>query len=156
MRDPLDGLLMNLLQQDFPVCPEPYKVLGEQLGISEQEALERTRRLKENGYIRRLGGVFDSGRLGYVSVLCAAQVAPDDIPAVTEAVNRCIGVTHNYLRQHDYNVWFTVTAESEARRDAIVDELESLPGIQRFMRLPAVARYKIRAVFDMQGVTADE
>ena len=98
--DALDRRLLDIIQTDFPLAPRPYAVLGDKLGISEQEALERVRALKKKKIIRRLGANFQSAKLGFRSTLCAAKVPEDKLEAFIADVNARPGVTHNYLRNH--------------------------------------------------------
>ena len=104
--DATDRAILNRIQSDFPITARPYRQIANELDLGEAEVLERVRRLKTAGIIRRIGGNFVPGRLGYVSTLCAARVPADKIDAFAAAVNRYPGVTHNYLRDNPYNVWF--------------------------------------------------
>ena len=139
----LDKKLLNQIQDSFPLCPRPFAELGKSLGISEEEALQRVRRLKNEGYIRRLGGVFDSPSLGFYSTLVAAKVRPDHLETVAAYVSGFPGVTHNYQRDHDLNLWFTVTARSEQEVDAVLDKIRSFKGVEILLKLPAEKVYKI-------------
>ena len=111
--DNVDRDLINLMQSGFPMESRPYEVIGDQLGISEDEVLERVSRLKSIGVIRRIGANVNPRSIGYTSTLCAAHVPADQIEDFVEEVNRHPGVTHNYERDHHYNVWFTFIAPSE-------------------------------------------
>ncbi|MEA3487477.1 MAG: AsnC family transcriptional regulator, partial [Thermodesulfobacteriota bacterium] len=103
--DRLDRKILNIIQREFPLDARPFKVLGVQVGIDEDDVLERIRRLKNNGIVRRIGAVFDTGNLGFTSTLCAAKVSADRLEQFVGVVNSYRGVTHNYLRDHEYNVW---------------------------------------------------
>lgn len=145
----MDRKLLNLIQTDFPVVPEPYRVLGEALGIGEDEVIARIRKLIEKGVIRRLGGIFDSRKLGYCGALCAMKVEDERIDQVAGVVNSYSGVTHNYLREHHFNMWFTVLAESKEEMDGIINEIRERTGIEEMMILPAENIFKIRVNFDL-------
>ena len=145
----LDRRLLDIIQTDFPLAPRPYAVLGDKLGISEQEALERVRALKKKKIIRRLGANFQSAKLGFRSTLCAAKVPEDKLEAFIADVNARPGVTHNYLRNHAYNVWFTLIGDSwEAMCDTL-DGISARHGIP-ILNLPAARLYKIRVDFPME------
>ncbi|HOV80202.1 MAG TPA: AsnC family transcriptional regulator [Bacillota bacterium] len=147
--DTTDRKLLGLIQAGFPLVPEPYRTLGEMLGVSEDEVIGRIGRLIENGVIRRLGGIFDSGKLGYHGALCAARVEDERIGEVAEAVNSFSGVTHNYLREHYFNMWFTVLARSREELEEIIGSIKERAGIVEMMILPAENIFKIRVKFDL-------
>lgn len=148
--DTLDRKLLDIIQTAFPLTPRPYATLGEQLGISEEEALARVRSLKQRKFIRRLGANFQSHKLGFRSTLCAAKVPEDRLDAFVAAVNAHPGVTHNYLRAHAYNVWFTMIGPSWEAVCADLDTLSRDTGIA-ILNLPAEKLYKIRVNFQMEG-----
>ncbi len=147
--DYTDRKLLNLIQTDFPLVPEPYREIGEVLGIGEDEVIGRIRLLLENGVIRRLGGIFDSRKLGYTGTLCAMRVAEDRIDEVATVVNSFPGVTHNYIREHSFNMWFTVLAQSKEKLDEILDKIKENTGIEEIITLPAENIFKIRVKFDL-------
>lgn len=147
--DYTDRKLLNLIQTDFPLVPEPYREIGEVLGIGEDEVIGRIRLLLENGVIRRLGGIFDSRKLGYTGTLCAMRVAEDRIDEVATVVNSFPGVTHNYIREHSFNMWFTVLAQSKEKLDEILDKIKENTGIEDIITLPAENIFKIRVKFDL-------
>ena len=113
--DDLDRAILNEIQSNFPIVSRPYAEVGVRVGADEEQVLRRVRTLMESGVIRRLGANFTSRKLGYTSTLCAARVPPESLERFVEVVNRYPGVTHNYLRDHHFNVWFTLIAESPAR-----------------------------------------
>jgi DNA-binding Lrp family transcriptional regulator len=153
--DDADCRILDLIQTDFPLASRPYAVIGERCGLGEEEAFRRVRALRERGLIRRLGAVFDSGRLGYVGALCAAKVPPDMLATFTAEVNSHAGVTHNYLRRHAYNVWFTCTAPSPEALGEIIDGLARRTGIA-VARFPAERMYKIKVDFRMEKDTTPD
>lgn len=138
--------LLNEIQAGFPVEPHPYRVIGERLGMSEAEVLNRIADLKSEGIIRRIGASINSRRLGYVSTLLAARVPREKFDSFVQIVNACPGVTHNYERKHDYNVWFTLIAPSEAEKQRIIKRLIERTGID-ILELPAKRIFKIRVDF---------
>ena len=147
--DDADRAILNRIQSDFPITARPYLAIAAQIGLSEQEVIDRVRRLKQAGIIRRIGGNFVPGKLGYVSTLCAARVPPDRLDRFTEAVNRRPGVTHNYRRENTFNVWFTFIAPSMAEIEANLREISAETGITDILNLPATKVFKIRAQFDV-------
>lgn len=144
--DAIDTAILNIIQEKFPLVQRPFAEIGERVGISESECLERVKRLKEEGIIRRLGGVFDSPAMGMVSTLCAMTVPEEDVDMVAAIVNAYPEVTHNYLRSHSLNMWFTVTASDEERKQQIINEIENKSGC-RVYSMPVRRTFKIKAVF---------
>lgn len=147
--DAIDRKILNLIQKDFPVVEEPFKTIGERVGISEGDALERVRRLREQGIIRRIGAVFDPKRLGYVSTLCAARVPEGKMKDFVETVNAFPGVTHNYRRNHDYNIWFTFIAPSQESLEQAIAEIREKTGVADVLSMRAVRTFKVDATFDL-------
>jgi siroheme decarboxylase len=147
--DETDKKILNLLQTEFPITEEPFKAIGEMLGISEDEVLEKVRILKEHKIIRRIGAIFDLHKLGYVSTLCAARVPDDRIESFVKIVNAYTGVTHNYRRNHEYNVWFTFIAPSEEELQTSIGEIKEKTGITDILSMRAVKTFKIDATFDV-------
>lgn len=146
--DETDKKLLNIIQTAFPLVSRPYAVLGGQVGIAEAEALERINRMREGGLIRRLGANFQSKKLGFVSTLCAAKVPQETLAAFIERINLEPGVTHNYQREHEYNIWFTLISPSAEDRDHCLQNIEEDTGIE-IMNLPASKLYKIKVDFHM-------
>jgi DNA-binding Lrp family transcriptional regulator len=147
--DGTDKRLLDIIQTDFPLAPRPYAVLGERLGISEREALDRVRDLKKRKIIRRLGANFQSAKLGFRSTLCAAKVPSEKMDAFVAEVNAQPGVTHNYLRKHEYNIWFTCIGPSWDAVCAILKGITQRTGIP-ILNLPATKLYKIKVDFHME------
>jgi len=147
--DDTDRRLLNRIQSDFPITRNPYAEIGRELGLSEGEVLARVDRLREQGVIRRIGGNFSPDRLGYVSTLCAAEVPEGAVERFAAAVNRHPGVTHNYLREHRFNVWFTVIASSREEIEAHLESIRRETGVAKILNLPATHVFKIRAQFDV-------
>lgn len=139
--------ILDIIQCGFPLAADPYAEIGAQVGCTGEDAQAITQALRQRGLIRRLGGSFDSRRLGYHSVLVAARVAPEQLEAVAVAVGDYPEVTHNYQRDHDYNLWFTVIAETPERLQQILDDLRARPGVLALHGLPAVRTFKIRVDF---------
>lgn len=147
--DDTDRLILNRIQSNFPVSSRPYDAIGRELNLAEDEIIARVAGLKKIGIIRRIGGNFSPEKLGFVSTLCAAAVPPEKIEAFAAVVNRYPGVTHNYLREHPINVWFTFIAPSMDEIEANLAAIAEQTGIQGILNLPATRIFKIRAKFDV-------
>ena len=147
--DTIDRAILNRIQSDFPMTSRPYMSVADEVGISEDDVLKRLVRLKENGIIRRIGGNFVPNKLGFVSTLCAAKVPEDKIESFAKIVNRYPGVTHNYLRDNKYNIWFTFIAPSMEEIEANLEIISKETGISDIINLPATKVFKIRAHFDL-------
>lgn len=143
-----DRILLDYLQNHFPIKAAPFLDLAEQLGITEAEVISRVQDLKQRGVIRRIGAVLDARALGYHSTLCACRAEPGQLDRVAAAVSALPGVTHNYQRDHDYNLWFTVTAPTAEAVDELLQELQQETGVA-MVAMPAVSIYKIDARFEM-------
>ncbi len=146
--DDLDRAILNEIQSNFPIVSRPYAEVGVRVGADEEQVLRRVRTLMESGVIRRLGANFTSRKLGYTSTLCAARVPPESLERFVEVVNRYPGVTHNYLRDHHFNVWFTLIAESPARLKQILAEISGASGVE-LLSLPAQEIFKIKVDFPL-------
>ncbi len=147
--DELDRTILNRIQTRFPLTPRPFETIAQELGTTEAEVLRRVSRLKETGIIRRIGGNFVPGKVGFVSTLCTAQVPEEKVELFARTVNTFSGVTHNYLRENSFNVWFTFIAPS---MDVIRDNLARIAektGVKRILNLPATHVFKIKAKFDL-------
>jgi len=143
-----DRLILNEIQRKFPVSHRPFLALGRKLGMKEKEVLDRVRRLKEKGIIRRIGASFSAGSVGFSSTLCAAKVPPERIEDFVTVVNSYPGVTHNYEREGDYNIWFTLIAPSRKRIEEILTEISRRTGVKKILNLPATKTIKIAVDFN--------
>jgi DNA-binding Lrp family transcriptional regulator len=147
--DDTDRRILNRIQSNFPVTARPYAAIGQELDLTENEVLERVGRLKRIGIIRRIGGNFSPEKLGFVSTLCAASVPEEKLEAFAAVVNRYPGVTHNYMRDNHFNVWFTFIAPSMAAIEANLAAIAEETGVHGILNLPATRVFKIRAKFDV-------
>ena len=144
----IDKKILDVIQSDFPIEERPYAAVGERLGVSENEVLGRVRELKKSGLIRRIGANFQSKKLGWVSTLCAAKVPEEKLNEFVDTVNAYPGVTHNYLRDHEFNVWFTFIAPSMDHVENALAEVTAATGI-KVLNLPASKMFKIKVDFKM-------
>ncbi|MBN2516251.1 MAG: AsnC family transcriptional regulator [Deltaproteobacteria bacterium] len=147
--DAIDKKILNIIQTRFPLEPEPYKAVGAQIGLSEDDVFARVKKLKEKGIIRRIGAVFDLGELGFASTLCAARVPEDKIRIFVDAVNSYPGVTHNYRRNHAYNIWFTFIAPTMDDIEKALREISDTTGITDILNMSAKRKFKIDASFEL-------
>ena len=147
--DDLDRAILNEIQSHFPIVSRPYAEMGARVGASEAEVLARVKHMADAGIIRRIGANFTSRKLGYTSTLCAAHVPEAQLEQFIEVVNRYPGVTHNYLRRHRYNVWFTLIAESEARLQQILEDISRASAVPEILSLPAQEIFKIKVDFPL-------
>jgi siroheme decarboxylase len=147
--DDIDKKILNILQKEFPLEERPFQIVARMCGISEEETLARIQKLKDKGIIRRIGAVFDGAKLGRVSSLCAARVPQEKIEAFVAAVNANKGVTHNYQRNNDYNIWFTAGAASAGELEEFLVDLSVKTGVTDILDMRAVRTFKINASFDV-------
>lgn len=146
-----DRQLLNAMQEGFLPVPNPFKEIGARLGLTEDKVIAELKRLKEIGAIRRLGAIIDSRKIGYTGTLCAMKVPGERIHEAAAVINTFPEVTHNYVREHDFNVWFTILAPSPERIAEILEAIKEKTGITEFLNLPARRIFKIRVNFDLEG-----
>lgn len=147
--DETDKEILNRIQSDFPITPRPFLAIAEDLGLTEKTVIQSVTRLKETGIIRRIGGNFVPGKLGFVSTLCAARVPEDKIEDFARRVNQFPGVTHNYQREDAFNIWFTFIAPSMTEIEENLNVISRETGITDILNLPATNVYKIKAQFEI-------
>ncbi len=145
--DEIDKKIINTIQTGFPIDERPFQILANQLDLDEDELIERIRRMKSDKLIRRIGGNFSPDKLGYFSTLCAARVPEDKITLFKDTVNAYPGVTHNYMREHSFNVWFTFIAPSVKQIENSLTQISKDTGVQTILNLPATRVFKISANF---------
>ena len=148
--DTTDKMILNRIQSDFPITRNPFGTIARELNLSETDVLRRLSSLKEKGIIRRIGGNFVPEKLGFVSTLCAASVPEDKIEMFAETVNGFPGVTHNYLRESDFNVWFTFIAPSMETIKKNLADISRKTGVKEILNLPATRVFKIKAQFNLK------
>jgi siroheme decarboxylase len=150
----LDRELLNAVQWDFPLVPRPFAAIGERIGLTEPEVRARVARVKELGVLRQLSAIFDTRALGYSSALVAAKVDPDRIDEAAAVINEHPGVSHNYKRNHVYNLWYTLAVPPGESFDDHIDVLHRRSGALVTRKLPTLKLYKIGVKLDMTGQTA--
>jgi len=144
--DTVDKKILNTIQEEFPLTKKPFEAIGKQVGISEKEALERIKKLVEKGYIRRIGLVLERKKLGYASLLCGTHVDADMIEKIAERINKEPGVTHNYEREGELNLWFTITMKTMDAINTFITTLENTFSIKIY-RFPEKKTFKIKTYF---------
>ena len=152
--DDLDRELLNAVQWDFPLVPAPFAALGERLGISEPEVRGRIQRVKDAGVLRQLSAIFDTRALGYSSALVAAKIDPARVDEAATVVSEHPGVSHNYKRNHAYNLWYTIAVPPGDSLEEHIDQLHRVSGALVTRKLPTLTLYKIGVKLDMTGQTA--
>ncbi len=145
--DSTDRKIINRIQTHFPIDSRPYRAIGQELNLTEAEVIQRVKELKRNGIIRRIGGNFGPYKLGFFSTLCAASAPDDKVALFTETVNAYTGVTHNYMRDHHYNIWFTFIAPSKEIIEQSLKDIARDTGVTDILNLPATDLFKISANF---------
>jgi DNA-binding Lrp family transcriptional regulator len=153
--DEIDRRLMNLMQSEFPLVAEPYATLAATAGIPVDELMERTRRLLDGRIIREITPIFDTRALGYSSMLVAAKVDPEFPHRAAKIINAHPGVSHNYLRDHEFNLWFTIATPPDSRLglEGTLDVLQELTGAESIRQLPTLTMFKINMNLEMEGGT---
>ncbi|HXA55485.1 MAG TPA: AsnC family transcriptional regulator, partial [Solirubrobacteraceae bacterium] len=153
--DELDRRLLNLMQGSFPLEPRPYAAVARAAEIPEEQVLERVRRLLQERIIRQVTPIYDTRALGYSSMLVAAKVDPEHPWRAAKIVNSHPGVSHNYLRNHDFNMWFTLATEPDSPLglEGTLEVLQRLTGAESIRQLPTLKLFKIRMDLEMEGDT---
>ena len=153
--DDTDRRLMNLLQSSFPLDPEPYGLIAGEAALDPEEVKSRTQRLLDERIIREITPIFDTRALGYSSMLVAARVDSDNPHRPAKIINSHPGVSHNYLRTHEFNLWFTIATppDSELGLEGTLEVLRDLTGATSIRQLPTLQLFKINMNLEMEGNT---
>jgi DNA-binding Lrp family transcriptional regulator len=153
--DDLDRRLLNLMQGSFPLDPRPYAAVAKLAEITEDEVLRRVQRLLDERIIRQVTPIFDTRALGYGSMLVAAKVDPEHPWRAAKIINSHPGVSHNYLRNHEFNMWFTLAVEGDSKLglQGTLDLMQELTGATSIRQLPTLKLFKIRMELEMDGDT---
>jgi DNA-binding Lrp family transcriptional regulator len=154
--DERDKRLLNLMQGSFPLAPRPYEHVASQLGLGEDAVIERVQQLVDERIIRQVTPIFDTRALGYSSMLVAAKVDPENPWKAASIINEHPGVSHNYLRNHEFNIWFTIATEPDSPLglDGTLDVLGRVAGAESIRQLPTLKLFKIRMDLEMEGDTS--
>jgi DNA-binding Lrp family transcriptional regulator len=146
--DDTDRAIINQGQEGFPLACRPFAILGQRLGLTEAELLERVRRLQRTGYISRVGPVLHPRRLGGQSTLAALAVPEVRLDEVIRLVNAHRQVSQNYLRTHTYNLWFVVSGANTAELDKVLADIEAETGLA-VLNLPMLEEYFVGVKFQI-------
>ncbi len=149
--DQITRHLLDLMQDHYPMVERPYAALGEQLGITEDEVLERLAQARAAGVVRQICGIYDTKALGYSSALVAMRVAPEHLKRAVRVLNAHPGVSHNYRRNHDFNIWFTVAMPPGADLDAVIQKLHEMTLAESTRPMPTLHLFKIAVTLDLTG-----
>jgi len=155
--DGVDKEILNRIQREFPLAREPFEALGAPLGLPGDEVIRRIEALKRGRVIRQVSAIFDTRVLGYESSLVAATVPADRLAEGAKAINSHPGVSHNYERDNEFNLWYTVAVPPDSRLglEGTVDVLHKISGAERTRILPTLKLFKIGVTLDMkEGATA--
>lgn len=147
--DTFDKDLLNEIQWSFPLSSQPYHDLAARLGADTEKVMARISRLKDTGIIRQLSAIFDTRKLGYKSSLVAMQIDPDKLVEVAAIISRHPGVSHNYERNHDFNLWFTIAVPPHSSIQDEVNHFSKLDGVRTTRMLPTLRMFKIGVKLDM-------
>jgi DNA-binding Lrp family transcriptional regulator len=153
--DERDKRLLNLMQGSFPISRRPYQPVASQLGLSEEATIARVAELIDQRIIRQVTPIFDTRALGYSSMLVAAKVDPENPWRAANIINEHPGVSHNYLRNHEFNIWFTIATEpnSPLGLQGTLEVLGRVAGAESIRQLPTLKLFKIRMDLEMEGDT---
>lgn len=151
--DPIDASLLGLLQEAVPCSEQPFADLGARCGISGDDAIARIQRLKQDRIIRQISAIFDTRSLGYASSLVAAKIDPDRIDEAAAIISTHPGVSHNYLRNHEFNLWYTIAVPPTSKfgLEQTVNLLHQESGALSTRLLPTLKLHKIGVRFDVEG-----
>jgi DNA-binding Lrp family transcriptional regulator len=154
----VDAALLGVLQETVAFAVRPFADLGERCGMSEDEVLSRVKALKEEKVIRQVSAIFDTRRLGYASSLVAAKIAPEKLDAAVAAINSHPGVSHNYLRNHEFTLWYTIAVSptSTLGLEKTVHILHRLSGAESTRLLPTLRLFKIGVLRRSRGDGREE
>jgi len=154
--DDRDKRLLNVIQADFPLVSRPFQDLGTPLQLAEAEVIDRIAALKKQRIIRQISAIFDTRSLGYRSSLVAMRVPPEKLEAAAAVVNSHPGVSHNYKRNHAFNLWFTLAVPPTSDLEWTVQHLHAMAGADSTRILPTLRLFKIGMQLDMEGRSGAE
>lgn len=146
-----DRELLNLLQKELPLARNPFAILGQRISMSEEATLNAANRLHDMGLIRAISGIFDPASIGYRSTLAAIHMDPSRQEEAAAVISAHPGVSHNYAREHYYNIWFTLSLPAQESADDAISCLARKAGADSSLNLPALRVFKLRVFFDMSN-----
>lgn len=148
--DELDSRLLNMLQNEFPLAENPYEQLGAKLGLSSEQVWQRVEALLDDGVIRRVGASLNSHKFGFHSTLACVSVEAGRVEEAAKIIGRYPEVTHSYLRNDKYNIWFTIIVSTEQRMLEILAEIQKTLSLEdsQVLNLPMKRLFKLKACFN--------
>jgi DNA-binding Lrp family transcriptional regulator len=152
----IESKILNRIQKDFPLTEDPFADMAKELSIEEEEFLTVAKKLKEDGVVRNISGIFNPKRLGYISNLIAFKVNNDNIENAASIISSHPGVSHNYQREHEYNIWFTLAADSESKLELTVKILAGKCGVSDYLILRNEKMLKIGLLLDIGNDSSSE
>ena len=144
--DDIDRKIINLIQLNFPISKNPFEKIAAAVGTTEETVIVKLNRLKKEGIIRRIGPIINTRGIGGTNTLAAVKVSEDEIEKAAAVINRYDEVSHNYLRNEEYNIWFTVSAPTQERLDQILTEIQTELNCP-LLDLPTIKQFKIQVNF---------
>ena len=147
--DKLDTEILNEIQWTFPLVVKPFDAIATKFAISPDEVKNRLNQLKRKGVLRQLSAIFDTRKLGYTSSLVAMEIEPDKLEYIAHQINKHPGVSHNYEREHQFNLWFTLAVPPGSDLEKELDKFSKLDGIKKTRMLPTLQLFKIGVKLDM-------
>ncbi len=147
--DEKDCRILEALQNDFPLSERPYEIMAQRLQIPRDELWDRIQRLMKDGVVRRIGASLDSRKLGFCSTLAAVSCRADIIQQAAKIIGQFPEVTHSYLRNDNFNIWFTLIAVDEERIERILEQIRTSLSLERsqILNLPMKRLFKLNARF---------
>jgi len=145
----IDNEILNEIQWTFPLVPRPFDEIAKKFSISSDEVKSRLTKMKERGVLRQLSAIFDTRKLGYTSSLVAMEIENDRLEPVALIINKHPGVSHNYERKHQFNLWFTLAVPPGSDLKTELDKFSKLDGIKKVRMLPTLQLFKIGVKLDM-------
>lgn len=144
----IEKKILNYIQNNFPIVHRPFKTIADEIGITEDEIIGYVKKFYNERLIRRFGAVFNSSKLDCKSTLVAIKVADKNADKVAAKINKYDEVTHNYHRQHEYNIWLTITAPTQKALGKILDDIKNYPEVEKYLVLDSAKQFKIGVVFN--------
>jgi DNA-binding Lrp family transcriptional regulator len=147
--DNIDKKILNKIQRDFPIVDRPYLNIAHDLGISEQEVIDRITNLSHQKILRKIGASIAPRTIGYTTTLVAASVCADKLEDVVAEINNYPEVTHNYGRENEFNLWFTLVCPNRDEISRLCNKISEMDGVKSLLELPATHLFKLDVFFDM-------
>jgi siroheme decarboxylase len=148
----IDRKIVQILQDDFPIVERPWKEIGDKLNLTEDDVINHLKRLNEQGIARKIGSIVDGSKVGLnAATLVAMKVPKTKVSEIARIINSYSAISHNYEREHEYNVWFTITASNNHELNTIIEDIRQKTGISAgdILNLPTKNRFKINVRFQL-------